>query len=298
MALQYIEDPSLPELKFVSICPGIQFAIVRITSDHWPYVSFKRGDDFLLINYCREGRCEVELDDNSNICLTPDDFCLCTARRVIRPFYFPTDSYTGIEISVDLSLFRDGTYSILGSSLDSISNIPEKFLLDERTYVSRASTEVRNIMTDLFSSALCDDLLFLKTQLVHLLLTFATKDRMSDSYLRTAYPKSRGKIAKEVAAIVNEDLSKHIPISELSDRFGVSESTLKNVFRSVYGQNYSDYVRSLRIKASMTELEFSDKSISDIAASVGYENQGKFASAFKKVNGITPLQYRHLHSQK
>ncbi|HAQ96806.1 MAG TPA: hypothetical protein DCR92_06060 [Faecalibacterium sp.] len=33
-------------------------------------------------------------------------------------------------------------------------------------------------------------------------------------------------------------------------------------------------------------------SVAEIAAQVGYRNAGKFAAAFKKATGCTPLEYR------
>ncbi len=295
MSLPYIEDHALPELKFVPINSGIQFAVVRIQSDYWPQVSFLSGEDYLLLNYCIDGRCEVELDDNTNVCLTAGDLCLSTSRRVSKPFYFPTNYYVGLEFSFDMKYFEAGNVSLLGTVLDVLSPIADKYDLHERTYAGVASSELKSIMTQIYSSALCDDVKLLKLEILRLLITLEARDQLSSSLLRTAYPKSRARIAHEAAAVISEDLSRHISLAELAHRFDISEGSLKNIFRSVYGQSYSEYLRTLRIKTAMAELTSTDKSISDIAADVGYENQSKFASAFKRYNGISPLEYRHLH---
>lgn len=294
MSLPYIDAPAIPELNFVPICPGIQFAVVRISSTHWPQVSFNSGDDYLLLNYCQDGRCEVELDDDTSVCLTAGDICLCTSRRVNKPFYFPTGYYNGIEISLDMNYFKSGKAELLGSSLEIIADIPDKFDLKERTFASKATSEVRSILTEIYSSALCDDILFLKLRLLQLLITLEERDQSSATPLRTAYPKSRGRIAREISRIISEDLSVHITISQFAQQFDVSEGSLKNIIRSVYGHSYSDHLRLLRIRAAMSALADTDRSIADIAASVGYENQSKFAAAFRKINGISPLEYRRM----
>ena len=298
MSLPYIENPALPELKFIDVCPGIQVAVVRINSSYWPQVSFFSGDQYLLLNYCIEGRCEVELDDRTNLCLSSGDLCLCTSRHVSKPFYFPSDYYVGIELSLDRKYFEEGNVILLGTPLDVVQSITDKYHLQERTYAGAASAELKSIITQIFSSALCDDILFLKLEILRLLITLEARDQLSSGLMRTAYPKSKAKIVHEVCKIISEDLSVHIPLSDLAKQFEISEGSLKNIFRSVCGQSYSDYVRTLRIKAAMTELSSTDKSIAEIAVSVGYENQSKFASAFKRINGITPLEYRHLHSRE
>ena len=39
-------------------------------------------------------------------------------------------------------------------------------------------------------------------------------------------------------------------------------------------------------------LRTTKQSIAEIAAASGYENQGKFGTVFKKIYGVTPLEYR------
>lgn len=40
-------------------------------------------------------------------------------------------------------------------------------------------------------------------------------------------------------------------------------------------------------------LEYTDKTVLDIAIEHGYDNGSKFASAFRSVKGINPAQYRN-----
>lgn len=39
-------------------------------------------------------------------------------------------------------------------------------------------------------------------------------------------------------------------------------------------------------------LQDKEKEVQEIAASVGYENPGKFSSAFRSVMGLSPAEYR------
>lgn len=47
-----------------------------------------------------------------------------------------------------------------------------------------------------------------------------------------------------------------------------------------------------RIKTAAFMLQNSYDSVASISAKVGYENQSKFAAAFKKITGMCPLEYR------
>ena len=99
--------------------------------------------------------------------------------------------------------------------------------------------------------------------------------------------------------IITSDLRQHHPAWELAEYFSISETSLKNYFRGVYGQNISVYLREMRMNKAGELLASTRLSVAEIAAQVGYLNQSKFASVFKKHFGVSPLEYRrtrHLDS--
>lgn len=88
------------------------------------------------------------------------------------------------------------------------------------------------------------------------------------------------------------DLRQHHPAWELAKEFSISETSLKNYFRGVYGQNISVYLREIRMNKAGELLATTRLSVAEIAEQVGYLNQSKFASVFKKQFGVSPLEYR------
>ena len=63
-------------------------------------------------------------------------------------------------------------------------------------------------------------------------------------------------------------------------------------FKSVMKVPPMQYITSLRIAAAKGYLENSVKSVSEIAAVVGYDNALYFSRIFKKRTGMTPKEYR------
>ena len=94
------------------------------------------------------------------------------------------------------------------------------------------------------------------------------------------------------AQILSNDLRQHIPIRQIAERFSVSETSLKNYFRGVYGQNISTWLREIRMNEAARLLSNTKRPIAEISGQVGYSNQGKFAAVFKKQLGLSPLEYR------
>ena len=84
-------------------------------------------------------------------------------------------------------------------------------------------------------------------------------------------------------------------MAEMSDRFHVSQTHLQNAFKGVYGIPVSSYIRILKMQSAALRLIHTDIAVLEIAAEFGYSNAGKFASAFHRIMGETPGEYRKMH---
>ena len=110
--------------------------------------------------------------------------------------------------------------------------------------------------------------------------------------LKGFFTETQVAIAKKAREILVSDLRRHYPIRLLAEQFSVSETSLKNYFRGVYGQNISTWLREIRMNEAARLLSDTKRPIAEISEQVGYSNQGKFAAVFKKQFGLSPLEYR------
>ncbi len=100
---------------------------------------------------------------------------------------------------------------------------------------------------------------------------------------------------EEIHGFITESLNKRYTIDELSAKFHMNKTTLKQTFKSAYGMPIAAYMKEYRIKKAMELLSKSKNSIAEISQKVGYENQSKFTQAFKDITGILPKDYRKLN---
>ena len=83
-------------------------------------------------------------------------------------------------------------------------------------------------------------------------------------------------------------------IEGLAEQFDISQTALKDCFKSLYGKPIYTWLKEYRIgKAREYLTEWEDMSIADIAGAVGYKSQAKFGAVFKKLCGMTPNEYRN-----
>ena len=108
-------------------------------------------------------------------------------------------------------------------------------------------------------------------------------------------PQQR-EIIHQVHQLLTENLDSRITIEQLSRRFLMNPSTMKELFKAEYGSSIAAHIRQHRMeKASALLLESGD-SLAQVARAVGYERQSKFSAEFKKVFGMLPSEFRKLHA--
>ena len=106
--------------------------------------------------------------------------------------------------------------------------------------------------------------------------------------------KSQVEKVKAIMSFMTNEPERHFTMEELSEKFDISTSALKQCFKGVYGTAIYTYMRNYRMDLAASLLTQTDEPITVIAGKVGYTNTSKFSEAFKKVKGKTPLEYRKI----
>ena len=110
---------------------------------------------------------------------------------------------------------------------------------------------------------------------------------------RPYYYKTQMEKIKAIHAQITGDLQTRFTIEELSAMYEIPTTTMKKCFKDVYGDSIYSYQKRYRINlAANMLLQDKTKEIQEIAASLGYENPGKFSAAFRSVMGVSPAEYR------
>ena len=92
---------------------------------------------------------------------------------------------------------------------------------------------------------------------------------------------------------ITSNLQVRVTIEELPKQYDMPATSMKKCFREIYGDSIYSYQKRYRMNVAANLLmEDSKVEIQEIALKMGYENPGKFSSAFKSVMGVTPAKYR------
>ena len=79
----------------------------------------------------------------------------------------------------------------------------------------------------------------------------------------------------------------------MSEELHLSPNYLCELFKRHTGKNLMEYVTEYRMMKARSYLNHVEYKVSDVAEMVGYKEAKYFSSTFKKIYGMTPLEYRN-----
>jgi two-component system response regulator YesN len=114
-------------------------------------------------------------------------------------------------------------------------------------------------------------------------------------YLESKREFQYERISSQIKQLVHERYDADFSLEICADELGYHSSYIKRVFRKGAGTSFSEYLAQYRMKMAKKLLAETDDKISEIAERIRYNNTQNFIRQFRKVEGITPGQYRKLH---
>lgn len=281
-------------MVFYTLFPGIYLSFIRTNALAWPEPDTNTQLHPLLINYCISGRSELLLEDTTYIYIKEKDISI-SRQSAQKEYIFPTKHYEGIKLYFDEELLKAESERLLGQFGIDFKALEKIYCTTGNTYIAQTQPEAELILNKIWTLFDRPSLFYMQIYVLELLTTLS-KQALCRPTPYAFYTEIQVRAAKKAEQIVTGDIRKHYPIKKLAAQFSISETSLKNYFRGVYGQTISSYLRELRMKTASKLLSETKLPISEISAQVGYTNQGKFAAVFKKRFHLSPLEYRRFQN--
>lgn len=159
-----------------------------------------------------------------------------------------------------------------------------------RSLVESGLLESRREGKEVYYKAPDTELSRLLHQIVEQVMEIACPEKSVD---RSA---SQEEIIRNVHDYMVEHLSERLTIEALSREFLMNTTTLKAVFKKVYGTSLAAHMKAHRMERAASLLLKTQDDIGAIARAVGYESQSRFTSAFRECYGVSPGEYRRAHT--
>lgn len=254
-------------------------------------------EDVMEINHCREGRFECEFADGGAVYLGVGDLAVNILTHPTRDSWFPLSHYHGISVIVDLraaQITMSELSQVLGSTPIDLFALRDHLCEKNTCFIMRATDAIQHIFSELYAvpSTIRSD--YCKLKVLELLLFLNSTNLPSLREERAYVTRTQADTIRKIRAYLVEHIDQHITLPELSERFDIPLTTMKQNFKAVYGDAIGTYIQTYRMQKAMWLLHESNRSITEIAGQVGYQNASKFAEVFRQFAGATPSEYRKI----
>lgn len=250
------------------------------------------SDSVLEIYYCCSGRVGWNMQDGTAVYLGRGDVTAhsmaCCADSAMM---FPLGYSEGISISVDLKQLSSICPEVLKNAGVEADQLRDRFCSGKPSAIPSCS-DLEHIFAPLFSAPVSVRISLLKLKVLEILIYLS--NMKSEHKELTQYFSQQTELIKEIHQQLTEHLDQRFTIAELSKQYLINTSTLKEIFKAVYGQPIATYMKEFRVRQAMKLLRETNDTIADIASQVGYQTQGKFSSAFQSIVKMSPREYRKI----
>ncbi|KYG72170.1 AraC family transcriptional regulator with amidase-like domain [Roseivirga ehrenbergii] len=88
-----------------------------------------------------------------------------------------------------------------------------------------------------------------------------------------------------------------ISVDEVANHVAVSRRSFERRFKQSTGNTVLEYLQRIKIEAAKRSFESSRKNINEVMFDVGYTDTKAFRNVFKKITGLTPIEYRNKYAK-
>ena len=207
-------------------------------------------------------------------------------------FTFPLSHYHGITVGFALPQAAQSLKEWVREFPVDLFRLQNKFCSGRHPKVLHGAPSVDHIFQELYAVPEQIKIPYFRIKVLELLLYLDALELPKNAEKPYFY-KSQVEKVKVAHRLLTEELERHYTIAELSSRFSIPATALKECFKSIYGQPINTYMRHLRMdRAAFLLQQEPQMGVAEIAGQVGYDSPSKFAAAFKEAKGKTPLEYR------
>ena len=204
-----------------------------------------------------------------------DDILLASLELMGQTFESACDGINRM-VNCNSSMYENDHYS-------SIRKLLRQMLLNQ-TYVKEKDFNYPYLVFDYYS---------LYYKLLEIIVAFFLSGESSESASGSSSIKDADR--KEIIErYVNIHYAESLSLEELASELFLSKGYLSRYFTQRFGIPFSRYLKELRLKRAMSDLLYTEKTVTQIALDNGFTNSSFFNRSFRDKYRQTPSEVRHI----
>ncbi|WP_276503441.1 GlxA family transcriptional regulator [Terrimonas pollutisoli] len=103
---------------------------------------------------------------------------------------------------------------------------------------------------------------------------------------------------KKAQEFIEKNFEEKITVDQLASMLAVGRRSLERRFKSATCNTITEYLQRVKVEAAKKNLESGRKNINEVMYDVGYSDVKAFRTIFRKITGLSPLEYRKKYNKE
>lgn len=103
---------------------------------------------------------------------------------------------------------------------------------------------------------------------------------------------------KKAQAFIENNVADRISVEDLASKFAIGRRNFERRFKKATDNTPIEYIQRVKIEAAKKSFEASRKNVTEVMYDVGYSDTKAFRTVFKKITGMSPIDYRNKYNKE
>jgi transcriptional regulator GlxA family with amidase domain len=103
---------------------------------------------------------------------------------------------------------------------------------------------------------------------------------------------------KQAQEYIESNFKAKLTVDQLAGMLALGRRNLERRFKKATSNTVVEYIQRVKIEAAKMNLESSRENVNEVMYNVGYTDTKAFRSTFKKITGLSPIEYRNKYQRE
>ena len=103
---------------------------------------------------------------------------------------------------------------------------------------------------------------------------------------------------KKAQEFIENNFDEKITVEQLASMFALGRRNMERRFKKATANTVMEYIQRVKIEAAKKDFESSRKNVNEVMYDVGYSDAKAFRNTFKKITGLSPIDYRNKYNKE
>ena len=191
------------------------------------------------------------------------------------------------KLLADIVLSNERNLSHIQTNIVELCVLISRSALDAGIDVTQTTSKNTQVFKDIFDQGTVEEVCLQAQKHLNYCLECIREKQKQPSNLKV----------QEIIRIIRRDYQTDLTLEKIADCVYLSPSYASRLFKKVQHCSIMEYLTKVRVEEAKYLLRNPNYLIDDVSTRVGYSDAGYFTRVFRRLEGLTPTQYRNMQQK-